>query len=69
MQPPITFSGVPFGGIGGGSMSRSFQGEFCRYQMTPGFYEYNVVQANQFIVTVHSLDGELQYQQVLSPLK
>ncbi|XP_046661993.1 non-lysosomal glucosylceramidase isoform X2 [Homalodisca vitripennis] len=68
---PLTsnqWSGVPLGGIGGGTICRSFRGEFCRYQMRPGFYDYNVVHANQFIVTVQNSEGTVVYQQVLSPL-
>lgn len=61
--------GVPLGGIGGGTVGRSFRGDFCRYQMTPGIYEYNVVHANQFIVTVQNSEGNVVYQQVLSTLK
>ncbi|XP_054257293.1 non-lysosomal glucosylceramidase-like, partial [Macrosteles quadrilineatus] len=68
---PITskqWSGVPLGGIGGGTIGRSFRGEFCRYQMQPGFYEYHSVDANQFIVTIQNPEGKVVYQQVLSTL-
>lgn len=63
------WSGVPFGGIGGGTIGRGFRGEFCRYQMQPGNYEYHVIHANQFIVTVQKESGETVYQKVLSPLR
>lgn len=62
------FSGVPLGGIGGGTIGRGFRGEFCRYQMEPGNYEYNVVHANQFIVTIQNQSGKTVYQKVLSSL-
>lgn len=59
--------GVPIGGIGGGSINRGWRGEFCRFQLVPGIYEYQTQWANQFILTVHSDEGNLLYQQVLSP--
>lgn len=34
--------------------------------MTPGIYKYNVVHANQFILTVMNEKSELLYQKVLS---
>jgi len=60
-------SGVPIGGIGGGTIGRGFAGQFCRFQMTPGLYSYEVVHADQFILSVHSCkDESLMYQKVLS---
>ncbi|XP_076067444.1 non-lysosomal glucosylceramidase [Oratosquilla oratoria] len=59
--------GVPLGGIGSGTIGRGFKGEFCRYQMIPGIYEYNTVMANQFIVTIRDPKGNTLYQKVLSP--
>lgn len=64
---PQRIYGVPIGGIGGGSINRGFKGEFCRYQMVPGIYEYKTLHANQFILTVHSETGCLIYSNVLSP--
>ncbi|XP_032592367.1 non-lysosomal glucosylceramidase isoform X1 [Drosophila grimshawi] len=58
--------GVPIGGIGGGSIGRGYAGEFCRFQMRPGIYEYNVVQANQFIVTIKDHKGCTIFQSLLS---
>ncbi|XP_061387409.1 non-lysosomal glucosylceramidase [Musca vetustissima] len=58
--------GVPLGGIGGGTIGRGYAGEFCRFQMRPGMYEYNTVQANQFIVTIKDVKGETIYQSLLS---
>lgn len=34
------------GGIGCGSIGRGFRGEFCRFQMLPGLYDYHIVQAD-----------------------
>ncbi|XP_037957731.1 non-lysosomal glucosylceramidase isoform X2 [Teleopsis dalmanni] len=58
--------GVPLGGIGGGTIGRGYGGEFCRFQMRPGIYEYNVVQANQFIVTIKDGKGSTIFQSLLS---
>ena len=58
--------GVPIGGIGSGTMGRGFAGEWCRFQMRPGIYEYNVVHANQFIVTIRDADGKSIFQSLLS---
>ena len=41
---------------------RGFRGEFCRFQMTPGIYEYNTVPSDQFILTIHSSKGDCLYQ-------
>lgn len=58
--------GVPIGGIGGGTIGRGFAGEFCRFQMRPGMYEYNTVQANQFIVTIKDENDTTIFQSLLS---
>lgn len=58
--------GVPLGGIGSGTIGRGFRGEFCRYQMVPGIYEYETVMANQFIATIRDPKGNTLYQRVLS---
>lgn len=58
--------GVPFGGIGGGSIGRGFRGEFCRFQMIPGLYDYDTAEANQFILTIRDEDKKTVFQQVLS---
>ena len=44
--------GVPVGGIGCGTIGRGWRGDFNRWQLVPGMYSYNVVQANQFILCV-----------------
>lgn len=58
--------GCPIGGIGGGSIGRGFAGEFCRFQMKPGLYEYNTVHANQFIVTIKNENDVTIFQSLLS---
>ncbi|XP_037116133.1 non-lysosomal glucosylceramidase-like isoform X1 [Syngnathus acus] len=56
--------GAPLGGIGGGTITRGWRGEFCRWQLTPGMYQYKTVTANQFTVCLRR-DGQTLYQQVL----
>lgn len=58
--------GVPIGGIGGGTIGRGYAGEFCRFQMRPGMYEYNTVHANQFIVTIKDETGQTIFHSLLS---
>ena len=57
--------GAPIGGIGTGSIGRSFTGEFCRYQLVPGIYEHAVVEANVFTVCIRKKASTV-YQQTLS---
>lgn len=58
--------GVPLGGIGSGTLGRGWAGEFCRFQMRPGIYEYNVVHANQFIVTIRDAGDKTIFHSLLS---
>lgn len=58
--------GAPIGGIGSGTIGRGFAGEFCRFQMKPGIYEYNTVVANQFIVTIKDENDSTIFQSLLS---
>ena len=58
--------GAPIGGIGGGTIGRGYRGEFCRFQLRPGRYEYNTVAADNFIVTVQNSQRKTVYQKVLS---
>ncbi|CAL8325715.1 unnamed protein product [Lota lota] len=57
--------GAPLGGIGGGTITRGWRGEFCRWQLNPGMYHYTTVIANQFTVCLRR-GGQTVYQQVLS---
>jgi non-lysosomal glucosylceramidase len=56
--------GVPMGGIGTGSIGRSFTGDFCRYQLVPGLYEHQTVEANMFTVNIRK-HHSTTYQQAL----
>ncbi|XP_015937543.1 uncharacterized protein LOC107463282 [Arachis duranensis] len=56
--------GVPLGGIGSGSIGRSYRGEFQRWQLFPVKCEDKPVLANQFSVFVSRPSGE-KYSSVL----
>ncbi|CAO2829899.1 unnamed protein product [Amaranthus hypochondriacus] len=58
--------GVPLGGIGAGSIGRSYKGEFQRWQVFPGSCEDKPVLANQFSVFISRPNGE-KYSSVLCP--
>ncbi|XP_028329722.1 non-lysosomal glucosylceramidase isoform X1 [Gouania willdenowi] len=64
-QPLNQIYGAPLGGIGGGTITRGWRGEFCRWQLNPGMYHYKTVNTNQFTVCLRR-DGNTVYQQVLS---
>ncbi|XP_028821210.1 non-lysosomal glucosylceramidase [Denticeps clupeoides] len=57
--------GAPLGGVGGGTITRGWRGEFCRWQLNPGMYHYRSVIADQFTVCLRRA-GQTVYQQVLS---
>ncbi|XP_042749817.1 non-lysosomal glucosylceramidase [Lagopus leucura] len=57
--------GCPLGGIGGGTITRGWRGEFCRWQLNPGMYHYETVITDQFTVCLRR-KGQTVYQQVLS---
>ncbi|XP_015605113.1 non-lysosomal glucosylceramidase [Cephus cinctus] len=71
MKMPIGLQmyGAPIGGIGGGTIGRGFRGEFCRYALRPGQYQYHTIIPNQFIVTIRDVEGNTIYHQVLSTHK
>ncbi|XP_038681932.1 non-lysosomal glucosylceramidase isoform X2 [Tripterygium wilfordii] len=58
--------GIPLGGIGSGSIGRSYKGEFQRWQLFPGRCEEKPVLANQFSIFVSRSNGE-KYSSVLCP--
>lgn len=57
--------GAPLGGFGGGTITKGWRGEFCRWQLKPGMYHYKTVIADQFTVCLRR-GGQTLYQQVLS---
>lgn len=68
MKKRITNSchGVPLGGVGAGSIGRSYKGDFQRWQLFPGVCEERPVLANQFSAFIKRSDGK-RYSSVLSP--
>ncbi|XP_057653442.1 non-lysosomal glucosylceramidase [Diorhabda carinulata] len=65
-RTPEQIYGVPIGGIGSGTIGRGFKGEFCRFQLRPGIYEWNTVDANQFIITIKNEENVTTFQSLLS---
>uniref|UniRef100_H2YFL2 Glucosylceramidase n=1 Tax=Ciona savignyi TaxID=51511 RepID=H2YFL2_CIOSA len=59
------YPGVPLGGIGGGTINRGWQGDFCKWQLKPGIYTFGSPLADQFIVSIRRHNTTI-YQQVLS---
>ncbi|TVU39518.1 hypothetical protein EJB05_12941 [Eragrostis curvula] len=64
---PSASQGVPLGGMGSGSISRGFRGEFKHWQITPGSSETSPVMANQFSIFVTREGGNKKYSSVLAP--
>ncbi|XP_078173387.1 uncharacterized protein LOC144567189 isoform X2 [Carex rostrata] len=64
---PSASEGVPLGGMGSGSISRGFRGEFKNWQILPGLREMSPVMANQFSIFVSRDGGKKKYSSVLSP--
>ncbi|KAK1440393.1 hypothetical protein QVD17_06218 [Tagetes erecta] len=59
-------NGVPLGGIGAGSIGRTYKGEFLRWQLFPKICEDKPVLANQFSVFISRPNGN-KYSTVLCP--
>ncbi|GLT97832.1 hypothetical protein SLE2022_153780 [Rubroshorea leprosula] len=64
---PSASLGVPLGGMGSGSISRGFRGEFRQFQITPGSCDASPVMANQFSIFVSRDGGNKKYASVLAP--
>ncbi|VVB11773.1 unnamed protein product [Arabis nemorensis] len=60
--------GVPLGGIGGGSIGRSYKGEFQQFKLFPKICEEAPILTNQFSVFV-SRPGGVKHSTVLCPTK
>lgn len=58
--------GIPLGGIGAGSIGRSYNGEFQRWQIFPEICYEKPVLANQFSIFVSRPNGD-KYSTVLCP--
>ncbi|PON63758.1 Beta-glucosidase GBA2-type [Parasponia andersonii] len=64
---PSASQGVPLGGMGSGSISRGFRGEFRQWQIIPGLCEGSPVMANQFSIFISRDGGHKNYASVLAP--
>ncbi|KAJ0818355.1 putative glucosylceramidase [Helianthus annuus] len=64
---PLATQGVPLGGMGSGSITRGFRGEFRQFQILPGTCEASPVMANQFSIFISREGGHKKYASVLSP--
>uniref|UniRef100_A0A0E0EYT6 Non-lysosomal glucosylceramidase n=1 Tax=Oryza meridionalis TaxID=40149 RepID=A0A0E0EYT6_9ORYZ len=64
---PSASQGVPLGGMGSGSISRGFRGEFKNWHIIPGLCETSPVMENQFSIFVSRDGGNKKYSSVLSP--
>ncbi|KAI4338294.1 hypothetical protein L6164_016636 [Bauhinia variegata] len=64
---PSASQGVPLGGMGSGSISRGFRGEFRQWQILPGLCEASPVMANQFSIFISRDGGNKSYASVLAP--
>ncbi|XP_074588013.1 uncharacterized protein LOC141843888 [Curcuma longa] len=64
---PSASQGVPLGGMGSGSISRGFRGEFKHWQIVPGSCEMSPVMANQFSIFISREGGNKKYSSVLAP--
>lgn len=64
---PSASQGVPLGGMGSGSISRGFRGEFRQWQIIPGICEASPVMANQFSIFISRDGGNRRYESVLAP--
>ncbi|EEF44252.1 conserved hypothetical protein [Ricinus communis] len=64
---PSASQGVPLGGMGSGSISRGFRGEFRQWQIVPSICEVSPVMANQFSIFISRDGGTKKYASVLAP--
>ncbi len=61
------WAGAPLGGIGAGSIGRSYRGDFSRWHLDIGSHTYKPVPACQF--SLYTDDGSTKQAHVLSPYK
>ncbi|XBJ17036.1 hypothetical protein VPH35_008537 [Triticum aestivum] len=64
---PSASQGVPLGGMGTGSISRGFRGEFKHWQITPGSCDMSPVMENHFSIFITREGGSKKYSSVLAP--
>ena len=44
------WQGAPVGGLGAGTFSRTYRGDFSRWHLKGGVHKYETVDANQFAI-------------------
>lgn len=64
---PSASQGVPLGGMGSGSISRGFRGEFKHLQILPGHCEMSPVMENQFSIFISREGANKKFSTVLAP--
>ncbi|KAG2721139.1 hypothetical protein I3760_02G067400 [Carya illinoinensis] len=64
---PSASQGVPLGGMGSGSISRGFRGDFRQWQIVPGICEPSPVMENQFSIFISRDGGNKKIASVLAP--
>ncbi|KZV34855.1 non-lysosomal glucosylceramidase [Dorcoceras hygrometricum] len=64
---PSASQGVPLGGMGSGSISRGFRGEFRHFHILPGICETSPMMVNQFSIFISREGGNKKYASVLGP--
>ncbi len=60
------WGGVPLGGLGSGSIGRTYRGDFSRWHLDVGKHKFETIYANQFSIFVSQ--GNNSQAHVLSPL-
>lgn len=53
------WQGAPLGGIGAGTIARTYRGDFARWHLSPGHHRYEPLPACMFSVFVESAEGRL----------
>src|SRR6201996_7760309 len=53
------WQGAPVGGMGAGTFSRTYRGDFARWHIKAGVHKYDPVSANQFAV-FEQVEGDTQ---------
>ncbi len=63
------WQGAPVGGLGAGTLSRSYRGDFVRWHLKAGIHKYQSIPANQFSVFVKPEGPGQAMAEVLSTAK
>lgn len=59
------YQGAPVGGLGAGTFSRTYRGDFARWHIKAGVHKYESVPANQFALFEQSAGNPAGFSQVL----